>query len=58
MDNSKIVGDSAITRSNKRGYEKENTFAGVLSFMRRQYTKNLDGAQVVVSGVPLDLATL
>jgi agmatinase len=57
MDSSKIVGDSAITRSNKRGYEKENAFAGVLSFMRRQYTKNLDGAQVVVSGVPLDLAT-
>lgn len=57
MDSSKIVGDSAITRSSKRGYEKENTFAGVLSFMRRQYTKNLEGAQVVVSGVPLDLAT-
>lgn len=57
MDTTAITGDSAITRSNKRGYEKENTFAGVLSFMRRQYTKNLDGAQVVVSGVPLDLAT-
>ncbi|WP_342620912.1 agmatinase [Rhodoferax sp. GW822-FHT02A01] len=50
-------GDSAITRSNQRGYEKENTFAGVLSFMRRQYTKDLSDAHVVVSGVPLDLAT-
>jgi agmatinase len=50
-------GDSAITRNHKQGYEKENTFAGVLSFMRRQYTKDLTDAQVVVSGVPLDLAT-
>ena len=57
MENTIPTGDSAITRSNKRGYEKENTFAGVLSFMRRQYTKNLADAQVVVSGVPLDLAT-
>jgi agmatinase len=54
---SKSSGDSAITRSSPRGYERENTFAGVLSFMRRPYTKNLSGAQVVVSGVPMDLAT-
>jgi agmatinase len=40
-----------------RGYERANAFAGVLSFMRRQYTKELQGAQVVVSGIPLDLAT-
>ncbi len=51
------TGDSAITRKAKKGYERENTFAGVLSFMRRQYTKSLEGADVVVSGIPLDLAT-
>lgn len=50
-------GDSAITRPTITGYTKENTFAGVLSFMRRRYTKELAGADVVVSGVPLDLAT-
>lgn len=50
-------GDTAITRSTTKGYSKENTFAGVLSFMRRRYTKDLAGADVVVSGIPLDLAT-
>jgi agmatinase len=51
------VGDSAITRTNHVGYERENTFSGVLSFMRRKYTKDMSGADVVVSGIPLDLAT-
>lgn len=57
MANSDTFGDSAITRNNLKGYDRENTYAGVLSFMRRQYTKNLDGVDVVVSGVPLDIAT-
>ena len=51
------LGDSAITRKTDRGYEKENTFAGVLSFMRRRYSKDLTGVDVAVSGIPLDLAT-
>lgn len=33
------------------------TYAGVLSFMRRPYTRELAGIDVAVSGVPLDLAT-
>ena len=49
--------DGAITRDSIHGYQPENTFAGVLSFMRRCYTKDLSGADVVVSGIPLDLAT-
>ena len=57
MSSSSSFGDSAITRRNLKGYDRENTYAGVLSFMRRQYTKNLDGVDVVVSGVPLDIAT-
>jgi agmatinase len=52
-----VAGDTAITRRSIRGYGRENTFAGVLSFMRRRYTKDLAGADVVVSGIPLDLAT-
>ena len=57
MTNSDAFGDSAITRKNLKGYERENTYAGVISFMRRQYTKNLEGVDVVVSGIPLDIAT-
>jgi agmatinase len=50
-------GDSAIRRQGLYGTGIENTYAGVLSFMRRTYTKNLEGADLVVSGVPLDTAT-
>jgi agmatinase len=57
MQTTDITGDSAIVRTNPRGYAQENRFAGVLSFMRRQYTKDLGGVDVAVSGVPLDLAT-
>jgi len=57
LSDSALFGDSAITRKNLKGYDRENTYAGVLSFMRRQYTKNLEGVDVVVSGVPLDIAT-
>jgi len=32
-------GDSAITRPGLKGTVRENTFAGVLSFLRRRYTK-------------------
>jgi agmatinase len=52
-----IPGDSAIRRQGLYGTSSENTYAGVLSFMRRSYTKNLEGADLVVSGVPLDIAT-
>lgn len=33
------------------------TFAGELSFLRRRYTRQIDGADVVVAGVPFDSAT-
>ncbi|MGO8856953.1 MAG: agmatinase [Steroidobacteraceae bacterium] len=57
MSSNDQPGDSAITRPTLKGYVHENAFAGVQSFMRRRYTKDLAGADVVVSGVPLDLAT-
>lgn len=57
MNTQENLGDNAITRTCQKGYERENTFAGVLSFMRRQYTKNLQGVDVAVSGIPLDIAT-
>jgi agmatinase len=52
-----IHGDGAIRRSSLHGSSIENTYAGVLSFMRRTYTRALDGVDVAISGVPLDLAT-
>ncbi len=51
------LGDHAIHRHSHRGYEPENTFGGVLSFMRRRYTRDLAGVDVAVTGIPLDLAT-
>ena len=52
-----IYGDGAFRREGLMGSTIENTYAGALSFMRRKYTRDLTGADVVVSGVPLDLAT-
>ena len=50
-------GDHAIHRTNDRGYEPESTYSGVLSFLRRRYTRDLRGVDVAVTGIPLDLAT-
>lgn len=50
-------GDHAIHRQSHRGYEPENTYGGVLSFLRRRYTRDLAGVDVAVTGIPLDLAT-
>ncbi|MDN0083818.1 agmatinase [Crenobacter sp. SG2305] len=52
-----IYGDGAIRRTSLYGSSIENTYAGVQSFMRRNYTRDLTGVDVVVSGIPLDLAT-
>ena len=49
--------DHAIHRTSHKGYESENTYSGVLSFMRRQYTRDLAGVDVAVTGIPLDLST-
>ncbi len=49
--------DHAIHRASHLGYAGENTYSGVLSFMRRRYTRDLAGVDVAVTGVPLDLAT-
>jgi agmatinase len=49
--------DNAITRESLYGTTPEPTYAGALSFMRRKYTRKLEGVDVVVTGVPLDTAT-
>lgn len=52
-----IRGDGAFRRQSLHGTAIENTYAGALSFMRRNYTRDLAGVDVAVSGIPLDLAT-
>ncbi len=49
--------DYAITRDSLYGTTPEPTYAGITSFMRRKYTKELAGVDVAVTGVPLDTAT-
>ncbi|NNC77156.1 MAG: agmatinase [Woeseiaceae bacterium] len=49
--------DFALTRDSLYGTSPEPTYAGITSFMRRKYTKNLEGADVAVTGVPFDTAT-
>lgn len=46
--------DSAITTQDLHAPAGDNTFSGVMSFMRRKYTKDVSGADVVVWGIPLD----
>lgn len=53
----KKSGDHAFVRENLYGTTSEPTYGGALSFMRRKYTRDLDGVDLVVSGVPLDTAT-
>ena len=53
----KKQSDFAINRDSLYGITNEPTYAGVTSFMRRKYTQDLDGVDLVVSGVPLDTAT-
>mgnify|MGYP001818476589 FL=1 len=53
----KHSNDHAITRENLYGTTPEPTYAGITSFMRRKYTKDLSGVDVAVTGIPLDTAT-
>ena len=49
--------DQAVHRSNLYGTNAEATYSGVLSFMRRKYTRELKGVDVAVTGIPFDTAT-
>jgi agmatinase len=49
--------DHAFTAENLTSAATDPTFSGALSFMRRRFTKNLDGAHAVVWGIPFDAAT-
>ena len=53
----RMAGDHAFLRENLYGSTSEPTYAGALSFMRRKYTRDVKGIDLVVMGVPLDTAT-
>lgn len=48
--------DQAFLRSELRGTDVENSFSGALSFMRRKYSRDLNGVDAVVTGIPFDCA--
>jgi len=51
------TGDQAFLATSNTVKGREMTYGGALSFLRRRYTRDLDGVDVVVSGVPFDCAT-
>ena len=56
LEDAKSHIDRAITRDGFKGLSNENTFAGVTSFMRRTYSKDLSGVDIAVTGIPFDQA--
>ncbi|WP_439106322.1 agmatinase [Congregibacter sp.] len=49
--------DQAFLRKSDRGTVVEPSYGGATSFMRRRYTRDLEGIDVAVVGIPYDLAT-
>ena len=50
--------DNAFTADSPYGTVKGSpSYAGALSFMRRPYSRDLDGVDVAVTGIPLDTTT-
>jgi len=47
-------GDQAFRKTDLLGRQPEMTYGGALSFLRRRYSRELDGVDVAVSGVPYD----
>ena len=56
LEDAKSQVDTAFTRAGLRGYAFENAFGGATSFLRRTYTKDLDGVDLAITGVPFDQA--
>jgi len=56
LEDAKTQTDLAFTRKDRRGLAFENAFGGATSFLRRQYSKDIAGADLVVTGVPFDQA--
>jgi agmatinase len=48
--------DHSFTATKLTGRASDPTYAGALSFMRRKFTKNINGAEAIVWGIPFDAA--
>jgi agmatinase len=51
-----VPGDEAFRRDDLKGTRWEPTYAGAPSFMRRKYTRDLQGVDFAVTGIPFDQA--
>jgi agmatinase len=52
-----VQGDRAFRSKSLYGTGYEPAYTGALSFLRRNYTRDLAGVDIAVLGVPFDLAT-
>jgi agmatinase len=52
----RLPGDAAFRRTDLAGTEIEPSYAGALSFMRRKYSRDLEGVDIAVTGIPFDQA--
>ena len=50
------AGDSAFRATTAREHWPEMTYGGAVSFLRRRYTRDLQGVDVAVMGFPYDAA--
>ena len=53
----RVPAQKRASQNALRSTAMESTYSGALSFLRRTYTKQTEGADIAVVGVPLDLAT-
>ena len=49
-----VATDQAFTKNTLYGRDGEMTYGGALSFLRRKYTKNLEGCLLYTSPSPRD----
>ena len=49
--------DFSFTDDSLGGVKPEPTYSGALSFARRHYRKNLQEAELAITGIPFDTAT-
>ena len=49
-----VNSDEAFLKKEIKGTEYEMTYAGALSFLRRKYSRDLDGIDIAVSGIAFD----
>jgi len=53
----RVLTDQAFRSTELLGRSYESTWSGALSFLRRRYSRDLEGVDVAVTGIPLDITT-